>query len=117
MENFNGRSRASFRWILSCATIGLVVSISPCFAQGNRDVAQETQRLGAAPPEITPPFKCDSLDPKVCFDIYGRLHNESSPATLLWGEANPKEAPMAPNLGAPNVFGTLPSGAWLAPWK
>jgi hypothetical protein len=83
MENINGKSRASFRWILSRATIGLVVSISPCFAQGNRDASQETQRLGTALPEITP-FKCDSLDPKVCFDIYWRLHNE--PAQAEGGE-------------------------------
>jgi hypothetical protein len=55
MENINGKSRASFRWMLSCATIGLVVSISPCFAQGNRDASQELQNLGTAPPEIMTP--------------------------------------------------------------
>jgi hypothetical protein len=80
MENTNGKSRASFRCMLSCAAIGLVVSISPCFAQGNR-----MQHLGTAPPEIMTPFKCDSLDPKVCFDIYSRLHNESQTrATALF---------------------------------
>jgi hypothetical protein len=86
MENINGKSRASFRWVLSCATIGLVVSISPCFAQGNRDATQETQRLGTALPEITP-FKCDSLDPKVCFDIYWRPHNEPAQAEGRFGAA------------------------------
>jgi hypothetical protein len=85
MENINEKSRASFRWMLSCATIGLVVSISPCFAQGNRDASQELQRLGAAPPEITTPFKCDSLDPKVCFDIY-RRRTEQRPEGMLYNE-------------------------------
>jgi hypothetical protein len=82
MENINGGSRASFRWMLSCATIGLVVSISPCFAQGNRDASQEMQRLGTAPPEMMTPFKCDSLDPKVCFDIYRRRIEQRSGGVL-----------------------------------
>jgi hypothetical protein len=84
MENINGKSRASFRWMLSCAMVRLAISISPCFAQGNRDASQEMYGLGTVPPEITTPFKCDSLDPKVCFDIYlrrmerteGVLYNE-----------------------------------------
>jgi hypothetical protein len=44
------------------------MSISPCFAQGNRDASQEMPGLGDSRSEITTPFKCDSLDPKVCFD-------------------------------------------------
>ena len=69
MENINGKSRASFRWMLSCATIGLVVSISPCFAQGDRDASQELQRVQEMQRLLGP---CDSLDPKVCLDIYRR---------------------------------------------
>jgi hypothetical protein len=85
MENISGRSRASFRWMLSCATIGLVVSTTPCFAQGNRDASQELQRPDAAPPEITTPFKCDSFDPKVCLDIYQR-RSEQRPEGTLYNE-------------------------------
>ena len=80
MENISGKSRAS--WMLSCAIMGLVVSSSPCFAQGNRDASQETPRLGTAPPEITMPFNCDSLDPKVCFDIYQRRMGEFGQAMV-----------------------------------
>jgi hypothetical protein len=98
MENINGKSRASFRWMLSFATVGLVISISPCFAQGNdRDASQEMQGLGTVLPEITP-FKCDSLDPKVCFDIYSRLHNEPAPPSL-----DRRFLPQSPNWSfAPN---------------
>jgi hypothetical protein len=59
MENISG-----FRWTFACATMGLAVSLSLCFAQGDRDPSQELQRVQ--------PFTCDSLDPKVCFDIYQR---------------------------------------------
>jgi hypothetical protein len=76
MENISGKSRASFRWMLSCVTIGIAVIVSPCFAQGDRNAPQELQRVQ--------PFACDSLDPKVCFDIYRRLHNE--PAQAEGGE-------------------------------
>ena len=44
MENINGKSRASFRWMLSCAPMGLAASVSLCFAQENRSVSQEMQR-------------------------------------------------------------------------
>jgi hypothetical protein len=64
MENINGKIRASFRWTLSCATMGLAASVSLCFAQGDRNAPWELQRVQ--------PFACDSLDPKVCFDIYQR---------------------------------------------
>jgi hypothetical protein len=57
-------------------TIGIAVIVSPCFAQGDRNAPQELQRVQ--------PFACDSLDPKVCFDIYRRLHNE--PAQAEGGE-------------------------------
>jgi hypothetical protein len=69
MANINGKSRASFRWRLSCATIGIAVIVSPCFAQGDRDASQEPQRLQEVQRLLGP---CDSLDPKVCFDIYQR---------------------------------------------
>jgi hypothetical protein len=64
MANINGGSQASFRCVLSCATMGLAASVSLCFAQGDRDTATELQRVQ--------PFACDSLDPKVCLDIYQR---------------------------------------------
>jgi hypothetical protein len=58
------------------ATIGLAVSVSPCFAQGNREA-----QLITAPSEIAAPFPCDSLDPKVCLDIYQR-RMERIPANI-----------------------------------
>jgi hypothetical protein len=64
MENISG-----FRWTFACATMGLAISVSLCFAQGDRDVSQEPQRLQEAQRLLGP---CDSLDPKVCFDIYQR---------------------------------------------
>jgi hypothetical protein len=67
MENIRGKSRASFRWMLSCVTIGVAVIVSPCFAQGDRNAPQELQRLQEAQRLLGP---CDSLDPKVCLDIY-----------------------------------------------
>jgi hypothetical protein len=72
MQNINRISRAR---LLSCAAIGLVVSVSPCFA-ADLGASQGMQPLGTAPPEIMP-FRCDSLDPKVCFDIYGRTLNNT----------------------------------------
>jgi hypothetical protein len=62
--------------MLLCAAMGLAVSVSLCFAQGNREA-----QLVTAAPEITTPFKCDSLDPKVCFDIYQRILQKSAPPT------------------------------------
>jgi hypothetical protein len=89
MENLNGKSRASFPWTFSCVTIGIAVIVSPCFG-ADLGVSQGMQRLGIAPPEILGaappeimPFRCDSLDPKVCFDIYGRiLNNRALPERL-----------------------------------
>jgi hypothetical protein len=78
MQNTNRISRAG---LLSCATIGIAVIVSPCFAQGDRDASQEPQRLQEVQRLLGP---CDSLDPKVCFDIYRRLHNE--PAQAEGGE-------------------------------
>jgi hypothetical protein len=60
------KNRASFPWTFSCVTMGLVVSISPCFAQGDREASQEPRRLQEEQSLLGP---CDSLDPKVCFDI------------------------------------------------
>jgi hypothetical protein len=109
MQNINRISRAM---LLSCAAIGFVVSVSPCFAA---DLG-----VGAAPPEIMP-FKCDSLDPQVCFDIYYRLHNEPAPPSLdRRFLPQPPARDFAPNwstkfehygLGTPDAFGTAPSGA------
>src|SRR5258706_3483021 len=46
MENINGKNRASFRWMPSCAIVGLLAaSVSPCFAQENQSASQEMQRL------------------------------------------------------------------------
>ena len=73
MENINGKSRASFPWTFSCVTMGLAVSVSLCFAQGNRDASRELQRVQEVQRLLGP---CDSLDPKVCFDIYQRRMGE-----------------------------------------
>jgi hypothetical protein len=119
MENISGKSRASFRWMLSCLTIGIAVIVSPCFA-ADLGASQGMQGLGTSPPEITP-FKCDSLDPQVCFDIYWRLHNEPAPRSLdLWLRFFPQPPGFAPNwstkfedlhynLGT-GLLGTVPSG-------
>ena len=69
MENINGKSRASFPWTFSCVTMGLAASVSLCFAQGDRDASRELQRVQEVQRLLGP---CDSLDPKVCFDIYQR---------------------------------------------
>jgi hypothetical protein len=69
MENINGKSRARFRWTFSCVTMSLAVSGSLCFAQGDRDASQDLQRVQEAQRLLGP---CDSLDPKVCLDIYQR---------------------------------------------
>jgi hypothetical protein len=45
------------------------VSVSLCFAQGDRDASQDLQRVQEAQCLLGP---CDSLDPKVCFDMYQR---------------------------------------------
>jgi len=42
MEKISGTGRASFRWTLSCAVIGLAVSVSPCYAQ---ESPQEKEQL------------------------------------------------------------------------
>jgi hypothetical protein len=75
MENINGKHQP--RWMLLCATTGLAVSVSFCLAQGNREA-----QLATAPPETATPFACDSLDPKVCFDVYQR-RMERIPAPIL----------------------------------
>lgn len=69
MENIDGKSRASFRWVLPCVATCLAASVSLCFAQGNRDASQGLQRVQEVQRLLGP---CDSLDPKVCFDIYQR---------------------------------------------
>jgi hypothetical protein len=74
MENINGKSRASFRWMLLRATIGLLVSI-PTMLRAADLGTQGMQRLGTAPPEIMP-FRCDSLDPKsvsIFMGVYSRV--------------------------------------------
>ena len=85
MEQINGKSPASFGWTFSCATMGLAVSVSLCFAQTLQELqrVQEAQRLLTAPPEIATPFLCDSLDPKVCFDVYWR-RMEQRPERIAW---------------------------------
>jgi hypothetical protein len=96
MENINGKNRASFRWMLSCAVIGLLAaSVSPCFAQENRQNAsqemqrlQEMQRVLAAPLAPEAQWRglvCDSLVLKVCVDIY-RRRMEQMPERTLYEE-------------------------------
>jgi hypothetical protein len=120
MQNINRISRAR---LLSWAAIGLVVSVSPCFA-ADLGASQGMQPLGTAPAEIMP-FRCDSLDPQVCFDIYQR-RMEQLPAISgnlgipgnLGGLPFSNEGWFAPNwsiqfeyrLGTPNIFGTVLSG-------
>jgi hypothetical protein len=84
MVNINRKSRANFRWVLSCSTIGLLVSI-PTMLRAADLGTQGMQRLGTVPPE-TMPFRCDSLDPKVCFDIYQRKLEKAQEAPN-WGSA------------------------------
>jgi hypothetical protein len=102
MENISGKSRTSFRWTLPCATIGIAVIVSPCFAQGDRDTATELQRVQ--------PFACDSLDPKVCFDIYqrrleaGTPDNKASPGGKL-GQVIDAFGNLHYDLGTPSPFG------------
>jgi hypothetical protein len=69
MENISGKSRASFPWAFSCATMVLAVSVSLSFAQEDRDASRELQRVQEMQRLLGP---CDSLDPKVCLDIYQR---------------------------------------------
>jgi hypothetical protein len=61
MANISGESQASFRRMLLCATIGIAVIVSPCFAHEDRSASQEIQ---ADPPgKAQEPFTCDSLVP------------------------------------------------------
>jgi hypothetical protein len=76
MENIDGKHRP--RWMLLCATTALAVSASLCFAQGNR----EAQLVGNDVAVSGGAAVCDSLDPKVCFDIYQR-RMERIPAPIL----------------------------------
>ena len=95
MGNINGKSRASFGWVLSGLAMGLAASVSLCFAQDNRSAQEmqrlwEMQRIRDAPQQ---PFTCDSLDPKVCFDIY-RRRMEQPPERKAWpGEFGQATAP------------------------
>jgi hypothetical protein len=118
MENINGKSRASFRRMLSCAAMGLAASVSLCFAQDNRS-AQEMQRLWDAKEmqrlwemqsirdAPQQPFTCDSLDPKVCFDIYRRRMEQPAERNAWPGEFGQATVPFGkPPL--PSLF-KLPS--------
>jgi hypothetical protein len=49
----------------------------PSFAQGNREAQFVT-----APAETATPFACDSLDPKVCFDIYRTRPYTARPTSI-----------------------------------
>jgi hypothetical protein len=105
MENTNGKSQASFPWTFSCATMGLAVSVSLCFAQGDRDTSKELQRVQ--------PFACDSLDPKVCFDIYQRRMEQLPERTpdLGWLSREYGQAMFGKSLpGVKLPFGELRSG-------
>jgi hypothetical protein len=111
MENINGKGRP--RWMLLCLTMCLPLSLSPCFAQGNREA-----QLVTTPPEITP-FACDSLDPRVCFDIYQR-HMERIPAPTRSDDQGDNGVLAIARrlercLSTPNQFGMLTPQRWLAP--
>jgi hypothetical protein len=116
MANINRKSQASFRWMLSCATIGIAVMVSPCFAQGDRDASQEAQRLQEVQRLLGP---CDSLDPKVCFDIYQRRMEQLPERTpdLGWLSREYGQAMFGKSLpGVRLPFGELqPGGTWMGP--
>jgi hypothetical protein len=92
--------------------MGLAVSVSLCFAQTSQELqrVQEMQRLVTAPPEIATPFSCDSLDPKVCFDIYRRRMEQPPriPDNKAWPAGEFGQA-MAPFGKAPLPSFKLPS--------
>lgn len=69
-----------------------------CFAQGNRE-----GQLVTPPPETATPFPCDSLDPKVGFDIY-RQRMERRPILCDDHGSNDERCLM---FTAPNPFGYL----------
>ena len=95
MENINGKSRAGLWWTFSCATMGLAVSVSLCYAQTSQEMqrVQEMQRLVTAPAETATPFLCDSLDPKVCLDIYRRRMEQPSERKAWPGEFGQATSP------------------------
>jgi hypothetical protein len=101
MANINGESQGSFRWMLARATIGIAVIVSPCFA-ADLGASQGMQTLGTAPAEIMP-FRCDSLDPKVCFDIYGRILNN---------RALPERPAAQRGIASPWLFYGTAGGGW-----
>ena len=108
----SGKSRAGFPWTLSCATMGLAVSVSLCFAQGDRDAPQETQRLQEAQRLLGP---CDSLDPKICLDIYQRRMQQLP-------ESQPDQGWLSREFGqrmvGKSLFGSRMVGeSWLDPWR
>jgi hypothetical protein len=95
MANTNGKGRS--RWLL-CTAMCLPVSVSPCFAQGNREA-----QLITPPPQAATPFPCDSLDPKVCFDIY---RHRMEPAPML-SDHQADSGERCLMFTAPNPFGYL----------
>jgi hypothetical protein len=97
--------------MFSCAPMGVALSVSLCFAQGNRDDAgqelqrlQDITRLVTAPPETAKPLVCDSLAPEVCFDIYQRRMERAQERMVL-----PSAADSRCQLN--NSFGDLPCRA------
>jgi hypothetical protein len=96
--------------------MGLAVSVSLCFAQGDRDASQEPQRLQEVQRLLGP---CDSLDPKVCFDIYQRRMEQLPERTpdRGWLSREYGQAMFGKSLpGAKLPFGELQSGeGWLTP--
>jgi hypothetical protein len=119
MANSNGKSRANFRWVLSCATIGTLVSISTALRAADLG-AQEMQRLGTAPPEVTP-FTCDSLDPRVCFDICQRRTERIRVPRRSDDQEDNGVLAVARRLerclSMPNQFGMLTPQGWLTPMR
>jgi hypothetical protein len=121
MGNINGNGRTRFQRMLLCATMGLAVSVSLCFAQGNRDDVslelrfQEMTRLITVPPEKVKPLVCDSLAPEVCFDIYRRRMERAADAAQSsanadyrceeWGLLHPNPFNPSFSLGSARISG------------
>jgi hypothetical protein len=114
MENINGKSRARFLWTFLCAAMGLAVTVSLCLAQGDRDPSQDLQRVQQMQRLLGP---CDSLDPKVCFDIYQRRMEQLPERTpdLGWLSRGFGQAMVGKTL-YPNSRAVLDNHGWLDPW-
>jgi hypothetical protein len=71
MENISGKSRASFRLMLSCATMGLAVSVSLCFAQGDRNAPQGLPKAFDQPKDWNVAIPAPFDPPKIANPVLG----------------------------------------------